>query len=204
MSRELLELEKNLGQRANDLTTEVTDKLVWKGRPSIGPYLALNGVLALVLIVVLVGLELLFAGRLLGPSAATASLSIGAFTIPYALEAITVGLIVFGYVVSVLGLVILRARNSYELRTDGLYIKTGIANLEDIFVSPIAFSDARLIRTISMRLLGRSEIIVEANDKRRFEMKMIKDGPVVQSLIRSNLAHPTVRLERQIPPVQQS
>jgi hypothetical protein len=47
-----------------------------------------------------------------------------------------------------------------------------------------------------MRIVGRSTIVVEANDGRKFEMRMLKDGMNVQTLIRSNLSHPTVRVEK--------
>jgi hypothetical protein len=115
--------------------------------------------------------------------------------IPYALEVATIAIVLLAYLAKLVGLAILRARNSYELRTDGLFINTGIANLEDVFISPMAFSDARLIRTLPMRIVGRSTIVVEANDKRRFEMRLVKDGQRVQSLIRSNLGHPVVRID---------
>ena len=64
------------------------------------------------------------------------------------------------------------------------------------FISAMAFSDAKLIRTLGMRIVGRSMIIVEANDGRKFEMRMLEDGANVQTLIRNNLSHPTVRLEK--------
>jgi hypothetical protein len=186
--------QQRTGRGAESLEQE--EAVVWKGRPSVLPFAVLYGVLGVIIIAALVSLELWFAGSFGMPSLA-ATLSIGGLSIPYGVETITIALVVLGYLFKLAGLAILRARNSYELRTDGLYINTGIANLENTFISPLAFSDARLIRTISMRLVGRSLIVVEANDKRRFEMKMIKDGLKVQNLIRRNLARPTVRLEHQ-------
>jgi hypothetical protein len=190
--------DKKEERRADDAGRGyVPDQVVWKARPSIAPYVILYGIAALILAAILVALELYLAGGLLGAAVTTAPLTIGSVSIPYALEVITVVVVFFGYLAKIFGLIILRARERYELRTDGLYINRGIVSLENDFISPMAFSDARLIRTLGMRLVGRSKIIVEANDKRRFEMKLIKDGQTVQGLIRSNLAHPTVRLERQ-------
>lgn len=173
------------------------DGAVWKSRPAIGVYVELYGVLALVAIAILVGLELWTGHAVTALSGAmTGTLKLGTLSIPYALEVVTAIITLIVYLVKFVGLVILRASNSYELRTDGLYVNRGIANLQNTFISAMAFSDARLIMTIGTRIVGRGRIVVEANDGRRFELKMIKDAPNVQNLIRSNLSHPTVRVEK--------
>jgi hypothetical protein len=174
--------------------------VVWKGRPSIEPYVALYGVLAAVGIAVLVGLEVWAGFDVAGASFLRHSVSMGGARIPYPVEIATAVVILAAYLVKVVRLVIVRLENSYELRNDGLYFNRGIANLSDTFLSPMAFSDARLVRTIGMRIVGRSLIVIEANDGRRFELKMIKDGLNVQALIRRNMAHPTVRIEGSQPP----
>ena len=174
-----------------------TGNTVWAGRPSIGVYVALYGVLAAIIAIILVGLEVWVGDTIKAVSAAVfASVDLGSFQVPYFIEVSTIVVIAIVFLAKALGLVIYRAGHSYELHTDGIYVNKGIANLQNTFVSAMAFSDARLIRTIGMRIVGRSLIIVEANDGRRFEMKMLKDGPNVQALIRSNLSHPTVRLEK--------
>lgn len=171
--------------------------VVWTGRPSISVYVILYGVLAAIIAGILVGLEVYGGDSMKALSAVFfASVKIGSFTLPDLLEIGTVLIIFIIYIVQVVGLVIYKARHSYELRTDGLNVNTGIANLSNTFISAMAFSDARLIRTLGMRIVGRSTIIVEANDGRKFEMKMLKDAPSIQSLIRNNLSHPTVRLEK--------
>lgn len=177
--------------------SNVTGNVVWAGRPSIGVYVILYGVLALVVAVLLVGLEV-WVGDVLGVARGLlfGSTRIGSFAITDLIELVTVVVIFIALLVKVLGLVIYRAGHSYELHTDGLYVNRGIANLQNTFISAMAFSDARLIRSLGMRIVGRSVIIVEANDGRRFELRMLKDGVNVQALIRSNLSHPTVRMER--------
>lgn len=174
--------------------------VVWHARPSIGSYVVLYGILAAVGVVVLVGLELWAGFNVAGASFLKSSLSAGGIRIPYLVEVITAVLVCAAYLVKVLRLLVVRLENSYELRNDGLYFNRGIANLSDTFLSPMAFSDARLVRTIGMRIVGRSLIVIEANDGRRFELKMIKDGLEVQALIRRNMAHPTVRIEGSQPP----
>lgn len=61
----------------------------------------------------------------------------------------------------------------------------------------MAFSDARLIRTLEMRVVGRSAIVIEANDERRFQMRMIKDALRVETLIRRTLSHATVKIDKE-------
>jgi hypothetical protein len=174
-----------------------TGNVVWSARPSIGVYVALYGILALIVAAILVGLEVYTADSFSAVrSLFFASMKIGSLTIPDVLEVATILVILIAYLIKALELVIYKARNSYELHTDGLYINKGIANLQNTFISAMAFSDARLVRTIGMRIVGRSMIVVEANDGRKFEMKMLKEGLSVQELVRSNLSHPTVRLEK--------
>jgi hypothetical protein len=172
--------------------------IVWSGRPSIGVYLALYGVLTLIAIVILVGLEVWLGdnSKSLGDTF-FASLRLGSVTIPDIVEVVTTIIILLFYLAKVVHLSLFKASNSYELRTDGLYVNKGIANLQNTFLSAMAFSDARLIRTLGMRIVGRSLIVVEGNDGRRFELKMLKDGAGVQALIRSNLSHPTVRVDKE-------
>jgi hypothetical protein len=170
---------------------------VWKGRPSIGSHVALYGILALLAIVILDGLEVWTSSHVAFLSGIfSAPIRTGSIDIPYGAEVATAAVVLVVYLAKVLGLVIFRERNSYELLSDGLYINKGIANLQNTFVSAMAFSDAKLIRTLGMRIMGRSLIVVEANDGRRFEIKMIKNGANVQALIRANLSHPTVRVEK--------
>jgi hypothetical protein len=157
----------------------------------------LYGIIALVAAAVLILLEFSVASNVSGLSGIfLASINLGPVAIPYVVEVGTALIILIVYLSKAVGLVLFRAGNSYELRTDGLYVNSGIANLQNTFISAMAFSDARLVRTVGMRVVGRSLIVVEANDGRRFEMRMIKDGLNVQSLIRSNLSHPRVRVEK--------
>lgn len=185
------------GERGESMTTSGgagSGPVVWKGRPSVGPYVALYGALAAVVTVVLLALEFILSGYH-GLSLLDRSVTLAGITVPYALEVATVTLVLLWYLAKLVGLALLRARNSYELRSDGLQVNRGIARLENTFVSPMAFSDARLIRTIGMRLVGRSLIIVDTNDNRHFELRMVKDGMKVQAMIRDSLGHPTVRLD---------
>ncbi len=178
-------------------------KLVWAGRPSVSVFYVLYGIFALVAIAVLVILEYWLAttmsyGRALFPSSAT----LDGLAISYPVELITALIILVIYLGEIVRLALLRAKNKYELYEDGLYIDTGIVNLQNTFLSPMAFSDARLYRNLSMRIVNRGMIVVDANDGRKFNLLLIENPIVVQDLIRRTLAHPIVRVEsdRGLPP----
>ena len=173
---------------------KATGNVVWRAKPSIGVYILLFGIIAAVVAAILLGVELWTADNVKAVSSIFAKIS--SVTIPDVVEVVTVLGVLVVYLAKVVGLSLYKARHTFELRNDGLYINTGIANLQNTFISAMAFSDARLIRTLGMRIVGRSTIIVEANDRRSFEMRMLKDGVNVQTLIRNNLSHPTVRIEK--------
>jgi hypothetical protein len=171
--------------------------VLWHGKPSIGSYVMIFGLGAIVAIVILVTLEY-FASRSSAAARALFPYSVrsGAVLIPYPVEIATAVIVVVIFAIKVLQLAIIWATNTYGLMPDGLYVNQGIINLQNTFVSAIAFTDARLIRTWALRLAGRGLIIVEANDGRRFYLRYIKNPLDAQSIIRRTLSHPTVRTER--------
>jgi hypothetical protein len=179
--------ENNEGQRKSEPP-------VWKGRPAVGAYIIIYGVIALVIALILITAEYFMStsfgvGHSIFPYAAL----FGGVTIPYPVEVVTAVIIALIFAAEVIGLAIVWATNRYELVPDGLYVNRGIVNLENSFLAPMAFSDARLIRTLGLRIAGRGLIIVDANDGRHFYLRYVKSPLDVQELIRRTLAHPTVR-----------
>ena len=116
--------------------------------------------------------------------------------VPYPAELATAALILLAYLGEVAKLALLRKRNEYKLYDDGLYIDTGIVNLENVYLSPMAFSDARLFRTLGFRIVKRGNVIVDTNDQRHFQLQLIENPVAVQDLIRRTLGHPIVRLDK--------
>jgi hypothetical protein len=179
-----------------DLKTGSKGKLVWAGRPSVSVFYLLYGIVSLVIIIALVILELWLAyNTSLRVTILPTEISFGGIAIPYPAEIATVIIVLIGYLAEAISLSLLRARHKYELYEDGLYIDSGIVNLQNTFLSPMAFSDARLYRSWAMRLVNRGLIIVDANDSRQFKLFLIEKSLVVQDLIRRTLAHPVVRIE---------
>jgi hypothetical protein len=155
----------------------------------------------LVVIVLLIGLEIWFYDSIsIGSSVFPRNFVFGGTTIPYPVEIATAILVLLVYIGEVVHLALLRARHKYELYEDGLYVDSGIANLQNIFVAPMAFSDARLIMPWSLRLVKRANIIVDANDDRHFKLFLIENPIEIQNLIRRTLGHPVVRVESPAPP----
>ncbi len=115
--------------------------------------------------------------------------------IPYPVELASAAIIFLVYLGEVVHLALLRARNKYVLNEDGLYVDSGIFHLQNTFLAPMAFSDARLDLPVSLRILHRGNIIVDANDNRHFKLLLIQDPETVQSLIRRTLGRPIVRVE---------
>jgi hypothetical protein len=177
--------------KADSLSSRGT--LIWSARPSVSVYYGIYGALALATIVVLVVAELFISRDMAGifPS----SMIFASILVPYPVELATILIVLVIYLAKVLSLAFLQIRNKYELYEDGLYVDSGIINLENTFIAPMAFSDARLIRTWELRLANRSNILVEANDGRKFLLQLIERGVDIQTMIRRILAHPTVRIE---------
>jgi len=166
------------------------EKPIWVGRPAIGIYLGIYLLFAMITIGILVFLEFHFGSTLIPKKVIVSGASV-----PYPVQIITAFIGLIAYFISVINLLLLRARNKYELYVDGLNIDRGIINLENTYVAPMAFSDARLIRNWLLRLAGRGLIIVDTNDGRHFHLHLIKHPLEVQSMIRKALGHPTFRTE---------
>ena len=171
----------------------VDRKLVWSGRPSVSVYYSIYGAIAIFVIANLTIAEAWFGiynkfGKTIFPR------SFGG--VPYPAELATAALILLAYLGEVARLALLRKRNEYKLYDDGLYIDTGIVNLQNVYLSPMAFSDARLFRTLGFRIVKRGNVIVDTNDQRHFQLQLIENPVAVQDLIRRTLSHPIVRLDK--------
>jgi len=168
-------------------------KLVWSGRPSVSVFYSIYGAIAVIVIASLTITEFWFGihtnvGKTIFPR------SFGG--VPYPAELVTATLILLMYAGEVARSALLRKRNEYKLYDDCLYIDNGIVNLENVYLSPMAFSDARLFRTLGLRIVKRGKVIVDTNDQRHFQLQLIENPVAVHGLIRRTLGHPTVRLDK--------
>ena len=169
--------------------------LIWSGRPSVSTFYEIYGALAAVLMVILVPAEFWLGDHTkIGGTIFPATIQF-VTVVEYPVEIATVLIISAAYMVKVIRLAILKMRNRYQLYGDGLYIDTGLVNLQNAYITPMGFSDARLVRTWSLRLGSRGNLLVDTNDQRHFELKLLEKPALVQALIRKTLGHPTVRVD---------
>jgi hypothetical protein len=184
-----------------DLQIGGRSNVVWIGRPSVSVFYVLYGLVSLAIAVVLIGLELWLASNTnIGHQIFAKNLTMGNGAIPYPVELVTTTIIILAFLGEIVHLALLRARNKYVLREDGLYVDSGILHLQNTFLAPMAFSDARLDLPVSLRILHLGNIVVDANDNRHFKLLLLRDPVTVQSLIRRTLGHPIVRVESSSPP----
>lgn len=170
-------------------------KPLWSGRPSVGSYIALYAILYAALSILLITVEFYVASTPFGSGLLPSSISFASLTLPYPLQLLTAFIFLLAFLVKATGLLLMKARTKYSLFDDGLYIDLGLVNLENIFVAPMAFSDARLYMSLGMRMMKKGSIIVDTNDGRHFELKMVANPVQVQGLIRQTLSHPTFRTQ---------
>lgn len=176
-------------------------KQVWFGRPSVSVFYLLYGIVSIVVIAILLGVELWVAANFaIGKTIIPKAVVLGGSKIYYPVLIVTVVIVLIVYLAKAVQLALLRARNKYVLREDGLYVDHGILNLQNTYVAPMAFSDARLNLPLFMRIVKRGNIIVDTNDNRHFPLLLIKEPAEVQNLIRRTLGHPVVRVESPSPP----
>ncbi|GEM_PF-1632227 len=172
-----------------------SNALLWSDRPAVGPVLIVLGMLFLLAIVILVSLEW-FLGNYVGGFTPflPRSAQIGDVVVQYPVEILTIVILLAIYLGKVIQLAFIRIRNKYELYEDGLYLQHGVLNLENSFLSPVAFSDVILYRSVWLRIVGRGNIIIHANDGRQFRLSYIKEPLKVQNLMRETLTRLRVRI----------
>ncbi len=195
--------ESNPTSDTRDLASR--GRLIWSARPSVSVYFLLYGLISLIAIAILDLLEFwLQRSTSVGSQYIPRNITIAGTTISSPLEIATTIVVLLAYFGEVIHLALLRARKRFELYEDGLYVNSGIVNLENSYLSPMAFSDARLIRTWTSRLTKRGLIIVDANDGRHFQLQLIQKPGLVQGLIRRNLGRPMVRIENRYYPTDET
>ena len=171
------------------------EKPIWAGQPSVSVYYGIYGVLSVIIAAILLTIEIwlgqhMAIGHLIFPQRIRFIVDLY-----YPVEIITIVIIFLVFLTKAIRLAFLRAQNKYELRSDGLYMNLGIVNLENVYVSPMGFSDARVFRSLSSRLAKRGNIVIDTNDQRHFMLMSLKDPLEVQALIRRTMGRPTVRIE---------
>jgi uncharacterized membrane protein YdbT with pleckstrin-like domain len=108
---------------------------------------------------------------------------------------------IFGFsliwLLSIIGLLLLRTTYTYILRDDSLEIRVGVLTARTSVIASSGFSDLEIIRTIPGRILNSGDIVVRTQSEGDWEKRMVKiRNPLkVGDEIRKVLTKPTFRVE---------
>jgi membrane protein YdbS with pleckstrin-like domain len=166
---------------AND--PDKNGSIIWIGKPWILPAFIARLLLVIGVIIVLLWFE--FYVNIEGY--ALLGISIAYWTI----------IILFAvWLMSIIGLLIMRATNNYTLRKESLEIKTGILTSRSFVVIPSGFSDLEVTRGVAGRIFGYGDITIYTQSERTSQKVMInvKDPLKVGNKIRQVMSTQTVRI----------
>ena len=162
---------------------ERDQEVIWSGKPWIGPSVAGRTigviVLALIFYVILSVLGLL---------------TLSVFARPLYVWAL--GALALVWLVSVVGLVLLRASRTYTLRRSSFQIEEGIAGKMLLVVSPSAFSELEVDQGVMGRMLDYGSLEVRSQGGQQLNLRLIRDPRGVSARIREVMTVPTVRVAR--------
>ncbi len=167
------------------MTSTSSRSIVWQGKPWITPAVAARGVLSLLVAIAVIWIES-FTGT-------ENNVFLG---IPLFLWTAIVFFVI--WLISLTGLLIERATNTYTLRSDSLEIRTGIATSRSLLVVPSGFSDLEVVRGVIGRIIEYGDIIIRTQSERDSVRTMIKvkDPLKVSQQIRYVMGRPIVRVEQ--------
>jgi uncharacterized membrane protein YdbT with pleckstrin-like domain len=98
------------------------------------------------------------------------------------------------WVVNQAHLLLLRASNTYILRSDGLEVRYGIVSSKSFVLSPSGFSDLEVIRSVAGRIIGMGDMIIRTQGERDVKMVRVRHPLEAADKIRQVMARPIVRI----------
>jgi uncharacterized membrane protein YdbT with pleckstrin-like domain len=100
--------------------------------------------------------------------------------------------------ISVLGLLLLRASNTYVLRKGSLEMKSGIITTRSFVVTPEGFGSMEVIRSLVGRIINMGNIMIRTQDPndRDKRLPMIRDPEKIAAQIRNVMSAPVFRMDR--------
>lgn len=165
-------------------TADQSAAALWTGRPWILPNALVRTILILALAILIIWLEVSFG------DAFPAILGVPIW-------ALTLLLFLVVWIASLIPLLLLRSSNKYNLRSDSLEVKIGIASLKSFVLSPSGFSDLEVTQSVIGRMLNYGDVTIHTQSDRTATMKMVKDPTRVANQIRTVMGRPIVRIEGQ-------
>lgn len=99
------------------------------------------------------------------------------------------------WIISLFGLLVLRASYTYTLRRDALEVRQGILNLQSFVVTPQGFSDLTVYQPVVGRIFGYGDILVHSQGERQTKLRFVHSPFEVADKIRDIMGKPIVRVE---------
>ena len=156
--------------------------VVWLRKPWVIPAAIIRTVTVFVVLVLFLWLEIYFSAF----SYSLAGLPFFAWTI---LAFVVIWLL------SMLGLLVFWASNTYVLRQDGIEIRRGIIRLHSFVVTPMGFGDLLVYQSVGGRIFGYGDITVNSQGERQTKLVLVRSPFAVADTIRDIMGKPLVRVE---------
>ncbi len=156
--------------------------VVWQGKPWVVPAVIIRTVTVFVVLVLFLWLEIYFSAF----SYSLVGLPVFAWTI---LAYIVIWLL------SMLGLLVFWASNTYVLRQDGIEIRCGIIRLHSFVVTPMGFGDLLVYQSVCGRIFGYGDITVNSQGERQTKLVHVRSPFAVANTIRDIMGKPLVRVD---------
>ena len=160
------------------------NEIIWHGRPWVAPNLILRTIFIIAIAIPISWLEF---------KLAIAMQSIFGIQIIM----LTFFLFLLIWVITMSGLLLLRASNSYALRKEGLEVKTGLIGTKVFMLAPAGFSDLEITRSALQRIVGTGNITIRTESEREVEIKQIHNPVEVASILKETLTKPVFKLEKE-------
>jgi uncharacterized membrane protein YdbT with pleckstrin-like domain len=173
------------------LTTEkpvqqsVYKDIIWVGKPYITPAAVTRTIIVFALAVLLVLFEF-YVG--------VAQLQLWLFP----LYLWTIVIFIFIWIISLFGLLVLRASHTYTLRRDALEVRRGILNLQSFVVTPQGFGDLTVCQPVVGRIFSYGDILVHSQGERQTKLRLVHSPFKVADEIREIMGKPIVRVENHV------
>ena len=159
--------------------------VIWAGKPYVTPAAVTRTIIVFALAILLVILEFYLN---------VAQLSFWLFPLYVWTIVIFIGI----WIVSLFGLLILRASHTYTLRRDSLEVRRGILNLQSFVVTPQGFGDLTVCQPVVGRIFSYGDILVNSQGERQTKLRLVHSPFKVADAIREIMGKPIVRVEEHV------
>ena len=102
------------------------------------------------------------------------------------------------WIISLFGLLVIRASYTYTLRRDSLEVRQGIFNLQSFVVTPQGFGDLTVNQPVVGRIFSYGDIIVHSQGERKTKLRLVHSPFEVADKIKDIMGKPIVRVENHV------